>query len=150
MIDPLPFATSYLDWGHLDDAESICGWVLKAKPATNAPYAHARGLTGRGSRTLNSRTFTLKPPSRIAALVHTGAACAPPHVTNGKPRCARRNLNASSENFNVSSEKMLVKEGEYDPASILAPDFRRCIVKSLSVTLPPLATDVDRGASCRA
>jgi hypothetical protein len=101
MIDPLPFATSYLDWGHLDDAESICGRVLKAKPddrsalylmmrATNAHNAHARGLD-HGARVENLKLAHLyvETPSRIAGLVHTGAACAPPGVTNGKPRGAR-------------------------------------------------------------
>jgi tetratricopeptide (TPR) repeat protein len=55
MIDPLDTAASYLDSGRLDEAESICDTVLKAKPndssalcllarAANARKAHARAL----------------------------------------------------------------------------------------------------------
>jgi hypothetical protein len=55
MIDPLDTPTNYLDWGRLDQAETICGTVLKAKsddswvlcvlaPAANARKAHARVL----------------------------------------------------------------------------------------------------------
>lgn len=53
MIDPLETPTNYLDWGRLDEAETICGTVLKAKSdaswvpcllarATDARKAHAR------------------------------------------------------------------------------------------------------------
>jgi hypothetical protein len=55
MIDPLDTATNYLDWGRLDEAETICGTVLKATSddswvpcllarATSARKAHARAL----------------------------------------------------------------------------------------------------------
>jgi len=55
MIDPLDTAATYLDSGRLDEAETICGTVLKAKPgdswalclmarAANARKAHARAL----------------------------------------------------------------------------------------------------------
>jgi tetratricopeptide (TPR) repeat protein len=55
MINPLDTAATYLDSGHLDEAETICGTLLKAKPddswalclmarAANARRAHARAL----------------------------------------------------------------------------------------------------------
>jgi tetratricopeptide (TPR) repeat protein len=55
MVDPLNTATAYLDSGHIDEAESICGTVLKSRPndsqtlcllarAANARGAHARAL----------------------------------------------------------------------------------------------------------
>jgi tetratricopeptide (TPR) repeat protein len=55
MIDPLDTAASYLDSGRLDDAETICRTILKAKPdessalylmarAANARKAHGRAL----------------------------------------------------------------------------------------------------------
>jgi hypothetical protein len=65
-------------------------------------------------------------------------------VTNGKTTCAGRQLNASSENFNAPSYRMLLKESVYGRVSILAPEF---IVDSVLFRLAP--TDVDRGPSCK-
>jgi hypothetical protein len=76
MIDPLATAPSYLESGRLDEAETICGPVLKAKRdarsalylvvrAANARNAHARGLDDRAR---------VETPERAHLYVETAVA----------------------------------------------------------------------------
>jgi hypothetical protein len=165
MIDPLDTPTNYLDWGRLDEAETICGTVLKAKSYDSwvpcllaratahlyveTPIAHPDlGAYGAAVRAADQAVL-LAPDVPNGYQTHAHLVC---HGDNYR-RVLRRihawlkpnNYVAigGRQTFNASPD---ARQAEYDAGIDPSTDLQ--VFCPQRMTSLPFATDADLGHAC--